>query len=263
MTAASARNPIQRYVLSQFVRVEEIHQPLSPLCHLRPAERLAAQEEKVPKKLNNNAERRLPMQNLTRAHNKLYRRYPDESFASLADLWEHCKGMKRWSSVKWVPPAKFAVEPSTEGLSLQVQGQPMALTDWSFTELCSLTGLSKDTVNRLSPETATRGFAETWPGGSKPLQVFAAEDSVRSVHQASYTRRYNVELLTTIREFAVGFQPPQHANTGTPEEDGTPPATGCTAESRHVLLPHRPDRMDRDRDEAFAPGFFVWNSEAG
>lgn len=204
------------------------------------------------------------MQNLTRAHNELFRRHPDERFASLADLWEHCQGMKRWSSVKWVPPAEFAVEPSTEGLSLQVQGQPMAMTDWSFTQLCSLTGVSKDTVNRLSPETAARVFAETWPSGSKPLQVFAAEDCVRSVHQASYTRLYNAELLTTIREFAVGFQPPQNANTGTPEEDGTPPATGlyCGEQDMFCFLIDPTGWVEID-DEAFAPGFFVWNSEVG
>ena len=93
------------------------------------------------------------MQNLTHAHNELFRRHPDERFASLTDLWQHCQDMKQWSTIKWVPPAEFSVEDSTDGLSLQVQGQPMSLTDWSFTQLCSLTGVSKDTVNRLSPDT--------------------------------------------------------------------------------------------------------------
>jgi hypothetical protein len=172
--------------------------------------------------------------------------------------------MKRWSTVKWVPPAEFAVEPSTEGLSLQVQGQPMSLTDWSFTQLCSLTRVSKDTVNRLSPDTATRVFAETWPTGSKPLQVFAAQDSIRSVHQASYTRLYDTELLTAIREFAVGFQPPQNARTGAPDENDTPPATGlyCGEQDMFCFLIDPAGWVEID-DEAFAPGFFVWNSEVG
>jgi hypothetical protein len=172
--------------------------------------------------------------------------------------------MKQWSTVKWVPPAEFAVEPTEDGLALDVQGQPMTLTDWSFTQLCSLAGVSKDTVNRLSPHTASRVFAETWPIGSKPLQVFAAGDSIRSVHQASYTRLYNVELLTAVREFAVDFQPPQNARTGASEDDDTPPATGlyCGEQDMFCFLID-PTGWVEIEGEAFAPGFFVWNSEVG
>jgi hypothetical protein len=36
--------------------------------------------------------------------------------------------------------------------------------------LGSHAGVSKDTVNRLSAPTASQVFAETLPGGSKPLQ---------------------------------------------------------------------------------------------
>ena len=46
------------------------------------------------------------------------------------------------------------------------------LNDWSFTQLCGLAGVSKDTVNRLSAETASRVFRETMPEGNKPLQLF-------------------------------------------------------------------------------------------
>ena len=87
---------------------------------------------------NGNTERKSSMQNLTRAHHELFRRHPDERFGSLSDLWQHCQNTKQWSTVRWVSPAEFAVEPSDDGLSLQVQGQPMTLTDWSFMQLCSL-----------------------------------------------------------------------------------------------------------------------------
>ncbi len=204
------------------------------------------------------------MQNLTRAHHELFRRHPDERFGSLSDLWQHCQNTKQWSTVRWVSPAEFAVEPSDDGLSLQVQGQPMTLTDWSFMQLCSLARVSKDTVNRLSPETAARVFTETWPIGSKPLQVFAAEDSIRSVHQASYTRLYNAELLAAVREFAVGFQPPQEASTDPSDGNGTPPATGlyCGEQDMFCFLID-PTGWVEIEGEAFAPGFFVWNSEVG
>ena len=46
------------------------------------------------------------------------------------------------------------------------------LNDWSFTQLCGLAGVSKDTVNRLSPSTAAAVFGETMPEANKPLQLF-------------------------------------------------------------------------------------------
>lgn len=204
------------------------------------------------------------MQNLTRAHDELFRRHPDERFESVPDLREHCEQMKRWSSVQWIDPTDFRVEPTEHGLALEVQAHPMRLTDWSFTQLCSLARVNKDTVNKLSPETATQVFLETWPTGSKPLQVFAAEDVVRSLHQASYTRLYNADLLTVISEFAVGFQPPQNARTDPSEGDGTPPATGlyCGEQDMFCFLIDPTGWIDIE-GEAFAPGFFVWNSEVG
>ena len=63
----------------------------------------------------------------------------------------------------------------------------------------------------LQPETAGRVFDETLSPGSKPLQVYAADDVVRSIHGASYTRLFNVDLLTMVREFATDFILPQKA----------------------------------------------------
>jgi predicted GNAT family acetyltransferase len=204
------------------------------------------------------------MQNLTRAHDELFRRHPDERFESLPDLSEHCQQMKRWSAVQWVHPAEFWVEPADHALTIQAHGRPLSLTDWSFTQLCSLARVNKDTVNKLSPETATRVFVETWPTGAKPLQVFAAEDVVRSLHQASYTRLYNADLLTVISEFAVDFQPPQNARTDPSEGDAAPPATGlyCGEQDMFCFLIDPTGWIEID-GEAFAPGFFVWNSEVG
>lgn len=204
------------------------------------------------------------MQNLTHAHDELFRRHPDERFASLEDLWEHCNGLKRWSTVKWVPPAEFAIEPADEDVGLQLQGQHAKLTDWSFTQLCSLTRVCKDTVNRLSPETASRVFVETWPSGSKPLQVLTAEDTVRSIHRASYTRLFDVELLDIVRTIATDFRPPQAASVARSDEGQTKPATGlyCGEQDMFVFLID-PTGWIEIEGEAFAPGFFIWNSEVG
>ena len=69
-----------------------------------------------------------------------------------------------------------------------------ALNDWSFTQLCGVAGVSKDTVNRLSAETAAEVFRETMPGGNKPIQLFTTDQEVRSIHGHSYTRLFNADL---------------------------------------------------------------------
>ncbi len=143
------------------------------------------------------------------------------------------------------------------------------MTDWSFSQLCKLAGVSKDTVNRLAPETAGRVFDETLSPGSKPLQVYAAEDVVRSIHGASYTRLFNVDLLTMVREFATDFVPPQKAGDGSGENDG---GTGlyCGEQDMFCFLID-PTGWAEINGEAFAPRRtlphrsrpVVWNSEVG
>ena len=130
-----------------------------------------------------------------------------------------------------------------------------ALNDWSFTQLCGVAGVSKDTVNRLSAETASRVFRETMPGGNKPVQLFTTEREVRSIHGHSYTRLYNADLVAMLMEFAVDFQPPQKASTG---------GTGlyCGEQDLFAFLID-PTGWAEIGGEAFAPGFFVWNSEVG
>lgn len=129
------------------------------------------------------------------------------------------------------------------------------MNDWSFGQLAKLAGVSKETVNRLSPATASQVFAETLPRGSKPLQVFTDEEGVRSIHGTSYTRLFNADLVRMLQEFAVDFQPPQKGMNG---------ATGlyCGEQDLFCFLID-PTGWTEIEGEAFAPGFFLWNSEVG
>ena len=54
-----------------------------------------------------------------------------------------------------------------------------ALNHWSFSQLCGLCGVSRDTINVLSPETASRALEETKPSGTKPLQILTSETDSR------------------------------------------------------------------------------------
>src|SRR4051812_16484792 len=148
-------------------------------------------------------------QNLTQASRELFRRSPDEVYPTLDDLHRRCRDDKERSKDRWHSPMEIRPLPSGGRLDLELGGDPCRLNDWSFTHLCKLAGVSKDTVNKLSPETAGRVLTETLPQGTKPLQALTLDGVVRSVHGASYTRLYNADLLSMAREFATDFEPPQ------------------------------------------------------
>ncbi len=198
------------------------------------------------------------MANLTRAHDELFRRSPDEQFPSLHALVEHCKYEKENSIERWELPQSLrpAISRSNENLTIAVGNDgDFLMNDWSFGQLCRLAGVKKNTVNRLSPDTAKRVFYETLPHGNKPLQLLTNESRVRSIHQASYTRLYNADLLSVVEEFASDFQPPQKAADG---------STGLYfGEQDMFTFLIDPTGWAEINGEAFAPGFFLWNSEVG
>lgn len=197
------------------------------------------------------------MQNLTAASRELFRRSPDEVFESLDSLYERCVADKERSQDRWHAPQEIRPK-SIEGrldLELGADG-PYRLTDWSFSQLCKFSGVSKDTLNKLSPETAGQAPLETFPAGGKPLQVLSFDRSIRSIHGAAYTRLNNLDLLNIVKEFATDFQPPQKSkfNGGT--------GLYCGEQDMFVFLID-PLGWAHINGEAFAPGFFLWNSEVG
>ena len=158
------------------------------------------------------------------------------------------------------------------------------LNDWSFSQLCGLAGVNKATVNRLSPATAHQVFAETLPqSGDKPLQLLTTTgdvgETIRSIHGASYTRLYDADLLSMVREFATDFQPPQEAGfaPGGQGVQGDGPGDGSggdkalhrggtglyRGEQDMFVFLIDPTGWTEINGEAFAPGFFLWNSEVG
>jgi hypothetical protein len=115
--------------------------------------------------------------------------------------------------------------------------------------------VSKTTVNRLSPDTASCVLQETLPQADKPLQLLTTGKSVRSLHGVSYTRLWNAELLDVVEEYASDFQPPPVGIGG---------ATGlyCGEQDLFAFMID-PTGWAEIEGQAFAPGFFVWNSEVG
>jgi len=197
------------------------------------------------------------MSNLTRAHFELFRRSPDESFSSLRDLGEHCRRQKEQSFDRWHLPQAIRPKPlASDRLAVEV-GTDGAFTmnAWSFGQLCQFAKVGKETVNRLSADTAARVLEETLPSGKRPLQLLSEGESIRSIHGTAYTRLHNADLIAILSEFATDFGPPQRAMNG---------GTGlyCGEEDMFCFLID-PLGWVEIGGEAFAPGFFVWNSEVG
>lgn len=198
------------------------------------------------------------MQALTKASNELFRRSADERFESVSALHLHCQAAKGISTDHWRPPGELQLAPLGDDVLHLTVGDSMKfqMNDWSFSQLCRLANVNKDTVNRLSPGTATKVFGETLPtGGSKPLQLFTEGGVLRSIHGTTYTRVYDADLLAVIEDYTRDFQPPQKGSNG---------GTGLyRGEQDMFCFLIDPTGWAEINGEAFAPGFFIWNSEVG
>lgn len=196
------------------------------------------------------------MANLTRACKELFRRGEDERFPSLDALLTHCRAQREASLDRWHPPEVLRPSVGEGGVELELGSDgAFALNHWSFSQLCTLCGVSRDTVNRLSPETAGQAFRETLPSGNKPLQLLTDRSIVRSLHGVTYSRLWNADLLEVVADAATEFQPPPAGMGG---------ATGlyCGEQDLFCFLID-PAGWTEIGDQQFAPGFFVWNSEVG
>jgi hypothetical protein len=197
------------------------------------------------------------MTNLMRASHELFRRTPDETFPSLEVFHKHFQWQKQQSLEVWQPPKAIHARPVAGQRLMLEAGDDGAyeMNDWSFGQLCRLSGIAKETVNRLTPDTAASVFAETLPQGQKPLQLFNLNGRLRSIHAASYTRLYNTDLLDVVKEVANDFQPPPAGFNG---------ATGLYGGEQDMFcFLIDPAGWTEIDGEAFAPGFFLWNSEVG
>ena len=196
------------------------------------------------------------MTNLKAAHNELFKRGEDETFETFEEMYDFCAGQRERGRDIWRLPQETTAAEVLDGLNLEMGTDgSFLMNDWSFSQLCRLSGVAKDTLNRLSPSTASLVLKETSPNASKPIQFLADANTIRSIHGTQYTRVWNAELLEIVRD-ASDFVPPQKAAI----QEGTGLYAG---EQDMFCFMIDPTGWVEIEDEAFAPGFFVWNSEVG
>lgn len=200
------------------------------------------------------------MTNLTQASQQLFHRPPDECFQSLSDLHRHCLEIKNRSRHFKEPGTEFEAVVDEGHLALRVNGHgAFHLNEWSLSQLCSLAGVNKDTVNRLRSNTASQVFFETLKGRTDEdtdLQALVLDNKLtRSINGSLYKRLWSADLLAMLMEFATDFTPPQK---------GIDDATGLYAGEQDMFcFLIDPNGWTEIGGEAFAPGFFTWNSEVG
>ena len=125
---------------------------------------------------------------LTRASRELFRRSPDERFESLSGLHQHCQRQREDSAERWIAPDALLPRVVDGRLDLEIgEAGTFRLTDWSFGQLCKLGGVSKDTLNKLSAETAGRALIETYAVHFDPALRDEIVRRVASLNMPSYT----------------------------------------------------------------------------
>lgn len=158
------------------------------------------------------------MSNLMHAHHELFKRSPDEQFDSMESLFTHCEIERNNSRDIWRAPQD--VRPRVQGESLILgagSDGDLFLNDWSFSQLCRLALVSKETVNRVAPDTASRILIDTLPTGTKPTDG----------------RLKGLEFKRVRERLAATVTPP----SASPPEPATPSAQLQTAEpSRNLPL---------------------------
>src|SRR5688572_8401073 len=145
------------------------------------------------------------MVNLTRASRELFSRAPDERFDSFDALLAHCKRRKAQAIEHWQPSTGLCIEQDAGQVLMrldQTDGAKLSLTDWSFSQLCKLCEVSKETVNKVTAETAALIFRDALPRSRKPFQVYAERDTALAVHGTAYSRLFDAEVLQVVREAA-------------------------------------------------------------
>jgi hypothetical protein len=200
------------------------------------------------------------MATLTKASRELFTRPPDERFESLGDLHRHCHALRQRSISSREPSSTFRFTTEADHVAVQLNGHPVSrMNDWAFTQVCGLAGASKSTLNRLRPQTAADALNELFGQRASDRTAVQALTTDRTLIRAfngdKYVRLWNADVVDLLQEVATDFTPPQKGIGG---------GTGLYAGEQDMFcFLIDPTCWVEIKGEAFAPGFFVWNSEVG
>ena len=224
-----------------------------------------------------------------RVSSEWFSRPDDERFLSLADLYGRVRGRADSATTRVVESRAVRVEARShepERLSLLVPGRddPVAPTNWSFGQLCSLVS---------APATYLRGLPAALAGINlqhgliahrgeqvKLLETSDGRTELRAVTGPDYGRIWDHELVAAVMKIAgngtgdTRWKVPGVLDWGTmhynPFVDVSRDTTTLYASDRDVFLflvddthPIEAGKLANGDPDLFFRGFYCWNSEVG
>lgn len=227
--------------------------------------------------------------NISRVSSEWYSRPDDEKFLSLNDLYASVRSRAERASTRIVESQDVRVEASTdkpEDLRLIVPGEvePLAPTNWSFGQLCSLVGAPASYLRNLpaalSGINLQHGLLSHRAEQVKLLKTDDGRAELRAVTGPDYGRIWDHELVAAVIKIAGnGVSDTRWKVPGVldwqsmrynPYVDVTRDTTTLYASDRDVFLflvddthPIEAGKLPNGDPDLFFRGFYCWNSEVG
>ncbi|WP_323810198.1 DUF932 domain-containing protein [Sphingobium baderi] len=227
--------------------------------------------------------------NIGRVSSEWYSRPDDEKFLSLNDLYDNVRRRADRARTRVVESRDIRVEArmdNAERLSLIVPGEaePIAPTNWSFGQLCSLVGAPASYLRYLPASLAginlQHGLLSHRGEQVKLLNTHEGRSELRAVTGPDYGRIWDHELVAAVMKIAgngvsdTRWKVPGVLDWGSmrynPHVDVTRETTTLYASDRDVFLflvddthPIEAGKLPNGEPDLFFRGFYCWNSEVG
>lgn len=224
-----------------------------------------------------------------RVSSEWYSRPDDERFLSLSDLQASVQARRERAHTRVLESRSIKVEArrdQPERLTLILPGSdmPVAPTNWSFGQMCSLVGAPASYLRDLPAPLAAinlqHGLIDHRAEQVKLLQVDNGCTELRAVTGPDYGRIWDEELVEAVMKFAgngtgdTRWKVPgvldwrtMHYN---PYVDITRDTTTLYASDRDIFLflvddthPIEAGKLPNGEPDLYFRGFYCWNSEVG
>ena len=228
-------------------------------------------------------------QNVGRVSSEWFSRPDDERFLSLSALYESVRNRADRATTRIVESRAVRIEARSEDperLTLIVpdSDRPIAPTNWSFGQLCSLVGAPASYLRTLPAALAginmQHGLLSHRAEQVKLLQTDEGRTELRAVTGPDYGRIWDHELVGAVMKIAgdgVGdtrWKVPGVLDWGSmqynPYVDVSRDTTTLYASDRDVFLflvddthPIEAGRLPKGDPDLYFRGFYCWNSEVG
>jgi len=203
--------------------------------------------------------------NLYDAHRQWCIRLPDERFHNLDSLHAFTQRLKDASEekVRKLPEVHLDVT-GQSGLALNGSEEPAILTNWSFSQLCTIAGAPAKYLRTLPPETVIECLRHSLSQRETQVKLLfrnSSEDRVVSAFTGpKYGRIWDADVVASLKDAVegTGWRVPLAQSNGSSDN------AGLYASDRDMFAFFVNDENPIEVGDAkLGRGFFCWNSETG